>query len=226
MRKLLIPSIALGIGLVLGFFLGFAQRPGDLPPADNRAANATPVPDTAQRPPLQPAATGPVETAPDPEPEPEPVPNYSFDLPVVPTGDGEATGVVRMADGSPCADLALRAIPSMRDSLSIQNKRRLGVEERTAYEAAVIGWETEAARDTTSGSDGSFKFERLAQQTYSMVCLTPGWEISTQNGPRQPAIAPGDELVLVATRLVSVPLRVLLPDGREPDRARITRRAG
>jgi len=225
MQRVLIPAVVLVVGLVLGFFLGFAQRPAGSPSADNRAASAPPVPDTAQLPPQQLPATGPEETPPAPEPEPETAPDYSFELPDVPTGDAEATGVVRLPDGSPCADLALRAIPSMPDSLSIKSKRRLGVDERTAYEAAVIRWETEASRDTTSGPDGSFKFERLAQQTYSVVCLTPGWEISMQQGVTQPALTPGVELVLIATRLVRVPLRVLLPDGSEPDRARITARS-
>jgi hypothetical protein len=223
MQKLLIPAVVLVVGLVLGFFLGFAQRPACLPSADNRVANAPPVHNTAEPLPELPPATGPEKTT--PVPEPQPATAWTFELPDVPTGDGIATGVVHLADGSPCADLALRAIPPLQDGLPISRKRRLRAEERTAYEAAVIRWETESARDASSGPDGSFKFERLAQQTYSVVCLTPGWEVSPQKGPRQSSIAPGEELVLIATRMVSVPLRVLLPDGSEPDRARITARS-
>lgn len=201
------------VGLVLGFLLGLSQRETPrVAPAVDTKPQSQPVKaaDTDRSEPERPASDASAA---------ELQPQFAFDLPL-PTGSGEATGRVRLADGSPCADLTLRATPQFAP-LNHQQVQRMGVEERLAYEAASTRRLYEGVREAKTAQDGTFTFSELADVQYLLVALTPGWKIKLDRSSGTPSVKAGSEIELVAWRLAAVPLRVLLPDGQEAPSARV-----
>jgi hypothetical protein len=215
-----LPAFAtLVVGLGLGFWLGYSQRPASpSEPAQERTAT---VRDKPANTPLEQQPKAP-DIAKEPIAEPvEPATKFTFDLPDMPTGEGEATGRVRLGDGLPCADLALRAMPQMGPPLNYQKAQQMSVDERVAYEEAVLRLQYGGLREAITAPDGTFKFTKLAESYYTVLATTPGWKVRLAKGPATPSLTAGSELDLIATRLITVPLRVVLPDGTEAGQARV-----
>jgi hypothetical protein len=224
MKQWLPAVLALIVGLGLGCWLGYSQRPANI--SESRQDHTAAVPD-------KPSANAPLDQQPKtpditkekPIETVAPAVKFTFDLPEMPTGEGVTTGRVRLGDGSPCVDLALRAVPYLIPVLSQQKTQQMSVEERVAYEEAVIRQQYEGSREATTAEDGTFKFARLSELYYTALAATPGWKLRLPKGQQPPSFRAGDELDLIATRLVAVPLRVLLPDGSEAAQARVVARA-
>ena len=211
---LAVPVVSLAAGLLIGGFLGSGS--GDLPPLPEEVESASPG---AER----------------PEPRVEPVSSPpKAPAPAVSRGDGRIDGRVVSPDGAPVQGVVVIAYRDRpRDQpywistphrvssrgppdLDRDLARSLAeCEAKSRYRAA-------SRREAVSGRDGSFVLDGLSDGYQQIDGFREGfavWSADDASGAD-----PGQSVILLAERLVRLPVRVLGPDGTPPARAIISLR--
>lgn len=204
--KNLLPFLFAFAGLAVGGVIGFiaapsaqAPRPVPAPPA------VTPTPAAPlQPPPSEPAA--PHATTPIPAPQID-----------EPAGIGAITGRVTL-DGNPLAGVTLRAVPLVETPLPQDATR----EQRVAAFALRRATERALERSALSGADGRFRLADLdAARLYAITPDKPGYSFSSAYRPAPEFFKVGNEADFTAAASGTIIATVRLPDGREPEQARI-----
>ena len=140
-------------------------------------------------------------------------------------GNGAISGRVRFASGEPVAGVTVEA---KRRQVRRNRSRRYGppptpktLAERLQEATDEYRWEVSHRVTAVTGPDGSFRLGGLVDGRYDVGAYKQGIEIHTASGSDRTDIEPGVEVSFDAWRVSDVPVRVVLPDGTEPDRASV-----
>jgi hypothetical protein len=141
------------------------------------------------------------------------------DVPEVPSGDGEITGVVLTPDGEAVPGVVVTASGGFPGDRGFLAKT---AEERIAARICLERWQELARHKTTTGSDGAYRISGLAHDAdYNIGATGEGWSISARDESRYQFRA-GDTCDFVAHPVTSVLVRVFMPDGSQATTCRIT----
>ena len=132
------------------------------------------------------------------------------------SGTGEIRGRVHTEAGEPVPAVKVTAEP-------VVEEEKVPEGASLAEEMKIIGRQKSRARAgrvvAESGADGAFALPGLAGEKYRLRAEREGYEFSGTGLYRE--IRPGRAADIVATAVVAIPVRVLLPDGAVPEKARI-----
>ena len=136
-------------------------------------------------------------------------------------GGGESLeGIVEDDRGSPIPGVTVRATPGEHRTAERADRGRSAPKPRTLEE--VVRTAVERFHETdlssveaTTGDDGRFSLQGLADRRYSVQAFLGGYDIS----PKPYRSEPGAFLRFRASEVASVPVEVILPDGTPADEA-------
>ena len=140
-----------------------------------------------------------------------------------PQGDGQITGRVVDPDGKPLSGVRVSLQRSGDDMFETVFRVADAPDLETAVRQYVDWWrdQTTPDADATSGEDGRFVFEGLADHGYHVTGDLEGHDIGLRDSMFTPEVRPGGRVNLVAHPLVGVHLDVVLSDGSRPERASV-----
>jgi hypothetical protein len=128
-------------------------------------------------------------------------------------------------DGSPLADVLVRAIGRPKSPLRPREASASKVDERDLEEkvrdlVAEHLWMEATQRETRTDANGDYVLAGLADAIFSLAAHREGYEIQAVD--RSGGILPDSEVDFRAAPVVAVPVALILPDGGEPPRARVS----
>jgi len=147
-------------------------------------------------------------------------------------GAGRITGIVRTEDGTPLAGATVRSIPHVEPRRVRDARKGRGPPAGVDLENQVrdLVWrhygQQQGMRTITTGADGTFVLEGLADTTHRVRAYREGYVIGGAGHWRWEDARPGAELEFVATPVVLLTVDVRGPDGSQPPRARIVWKRG
>jgi len=212
-----VPFIAIfAIGSLVGMFAMRTMVEIDAPPEspENRHESAVPVPATMDEEHTGEPAPAIADVA-DPE-EQDILVRAIEAVEPVDLGDrsGRIHGRVTLFDGSPLPGVEITATPS----------RRSDREEAETLEAKVRRfirderWRTGLESKGTTGSEGSFLLEGIADLDYSVTAKLAGYSFESR-GRR--SVRPGQQVDFIATAVARLDISVVRADGSEPESAQV-----
>jgi hypothetical protein len=139
------------------------------------------------------------------------------------SGTGSSTVVVRTEEGEPLAGVLARATPN-RGGASFYDRSGRPPEDRPVGElAAELVERTRRERaervEAVTGDDGTCVLTGLGDREYSIEVYREGFRFRSENATRH--VRPGGEARFRAQAQGSLEVRVLRPDGREPESATV-----
>jgi hypothetical protein len=139
-------------------------------------------------------------------------------IPEIPTGAGVIDGRVRSADGRPLAGVDITLVPvAPRRSSPVSAQDPAEVLAQTAVRQ---NWTRAATRTATTGEEGAFRFEAVADVEHDIHARRDGQRIArSERGAGR--VRPGQTVEFTATAVVEVDVDVRLPDGRPAEQATI-----
>ncbi len=141
--------------------------------------------------------------------------------------DGVVTGEVKTTAGSPLSGVTVTLIPRKVPEVDDPRWPKKGLEREVLNFIAAKKWRKVLKRQVQTGPDGTFRIAGLpADSTYSVTAELPGYRIRTESRRQAWAVQPGNHVVFIAEPVAEIPVKVLLPDGSQPERASITIQAG
>jgi hypothetical protein len=149
----------------------------------------------------------------------------------IPTGDGVIDGAVRDESGNPLVGAVVRAqrIDSREPDLTASHRGRgpppeTGLDETVKKAVADYQRAAAARLETRTDAAGEYRFERLADAPYHIRAYADGYVVEPRGNAR--SVSPNQRIEFLAKGVTRVPVRVVLPDGRNAKKARLAVRAG
>ncbi len=198
-RNLLLLLAAFAAGGGVGFALGY--RAGE-PAVPTQPSGAPATPGAAPERPAEPAPAPPLPAG--------------VAVPAVPRGAGVIRGTVRREDGAPLPGVLVTATawedePEIPPAASLEEEVRL----LAAHRARLRSLRTQA----TSGADGTFALEDVADREHAVGAAAAGYEFRVQY--ESGCARPGSTVTIIGRPVLEVRISVLRPDGTAPAEATV-----
>lgn len=140
----------------------------------------------------------------------------------VPRGTGVLSGSVRTKAGTPVPGVRVTAYPALPKSLF---PPRADTVAEADLPAAVhtyvqsLRWSRASRLEVLTEKDGTYTFAELADVRHRLLAEREGWRIRTSGTSW---VRPGTEVDFVATQYARVRVLLTLPDGSQPEHARLS----
>lgn len=151
------------------------------------------------------------------------------------SGSGVISGVVTDTTGKPVEGVVVRLAPQYTNRDYYQARRRdndsgvprvLSLDETVKITVDQYQRTTGAMRQAVSAANGSYQFEGLPDQMYTVVAYSKRYEVAAEESGWYQAVKPGETVNFTAKIVTPVSLQVLAPDGQPAKEANIIASSG